>query len=194
MLGAQGMCIGQCSAHQAWCLTGDAAFRFVPIPRSLEKWLAIPFTKETIRDAKVLPADAPLVAAVQRLTDRITAAAALLGVHYDWKVYVVESDAQNAVCLPGGVVVVSTGVVMSLGELVGEGIFDSMDDALGTILCHEVGHAIARHQVEGLALQPWALALGATGPFFRWLATYGLALPYVSTVPHRKPAWCGGWG
>lgn len=136
------------------------------------------FEKHTLANYDVVPSETPLARRVAQLAMRVAGAAEKLGVHYPWKVIIVKSDDHSAECFPGGVIVVCTGLVMHLGELVAAGVFDSMDDALGTILCHEIAHAVARHQVEGLALQPWALMLEKYGRPWELFSTFALALPY----------------
>ena len=57
---------------------------------------------------------------------------------YEWEFKVVDKPVVNAFCLPGGKVVVYTGILPV-----------AMDDAgLATVLGHEIAHAIARHGGE----------------------------------------------
>lgn len=55
--------------------------------------------------------------------------------NFDFEVHVVENDEPNAWCMPGGKMVVYTGILPIIG----------MEDGLATVMGHEVAHALARH-------------------------------------------------
>jgi predicted Zn-dependent protease len=59
----------------------------------------------------------------------------------DWAVEVVESNEVNAFCLPGGKMVVYTGILPVAENQAG----------LATVLGHEIAHALARHGAERMA-------------------------------------------
>ena len=60
---------------------------------------------------------------------------------FDWQFTVLESDEQNAFCLPGGKVAVYTGILNVMQN----------EAELAFVVAHEVGHAIARHGGERLS-------------------------------------------
>lgn len=60
---------------------------------------------------------------------------------FDWEFNLVENEAQNAFCLPGGKVVVYTGILAVAKN----------DDQLATVMAHEVAHALARHGAERMS-------------------------------------------
>jgi predicted Zn-dependent protease len=62
---------------------------------------------------------------------------------FDWAVRVVRSKQVNAFCLPGGKIVVYTGI-LPLAETEG---------GLATVMGHEIGHALAHHGAERMAQQ-----------------------------------------
>ncbi|MEJ2719415.1 MAG: M48 family metallopeptidase [Deltaproteobacteria bacterium] len=72
---------------------------------------------------------------------------------FDWDVRVIQNDKPNAFCLPGGKIVIFTGIVP----------YAKNEAGLAAVIAHEVGHAVARHGGERLsqrlALQG-ALAIG----------------------------------
>jgi predicted Zn-dependent protease len=73
---------------------------------------------------------------------------------YKWEMNLVESKEVNAWCMPGGKVVVYTGILP----------VTKTDAGLAVVLGHEIGHAIAQHGSErmsqGLIAQMGGMALG----------------------------------
>nr|XP_051196184.1 mitochondrial metalloendopeptidase OMA1-like [Lolium perenne] len=56
----------------------------------------------------------------------------------DWEVIVIKDDTVNAMCLPGGKIMVYTGFLDHF----------KTDAEVAAVLGHEVGHVIARHTAE----------------------------------------------
>jgi predicted Zn-dependent protease len=65
------------------------------------------------------------------------------GFRFDWKFNVLRDKQINAFCLPGGKVVVFTGLLPVTAS----------DDQLATVMAHEIAHALAHHGSERLARQ-----------------------------------------
>ncbi|XP_057546579.1 mitochondrial metalloendopeptidase OMA1 [Amaranthus tricolor] len=63
----------------------------------------------------------------------------------NWEVLVVNEPMVNAFCLPGGKIVVFTGLLNHF----------KTDAELATVIGHEVGHAIARHSAEQITKNLW---------------------------------------
>jgi predicted Zn-dependent protease len=76
---------------------------------------------------------------VERVGQRIAAVADRPD--FDWEFTVIESDTQNAFCLPGGKVAVYTGMLPVCQTEAG----------LAVVMSHEVGHAMARHGGERMS-------------------------------------------
>jgi len=98
-----------------------------------------------------------------------------------WEFNVVNSDEVNAFVLPGGKVIVYSGLFKVLKS----------EDELAMVLAHEIGHAVARHNAEKITQQMTItmfrsalfLALGmdiAAGPLM-----LGLQLPYSRTCENE---------
>jgi predicted Zn-dependent protease len=68
------------------------------------------------------------------------------GYRYDWEFAVLASNQANAFCLPAGKVAVFTGMLRFIDRN-----FDRPDDALATVLGHEIAHALAHHASERLS-------------------------------------------
>lgn len=70
---------------------------------------------------------------------------------YKWEVNVVQNNEKNAWCMPGGKIVVYTGILPV-----------TQDDAgLATVMGHEIAHAIAGHSAERMSQEMAAQGLGA---------------------------------
>ncbi|GMP70019.1 hypothetical protein CsSME_00029057 [Camellia sinensis var. sinensis] len=67
----------------------------------------------------------------------------------NWEVLVVDEPVVNAFCLPGGKIVVFTGLLQHFRT----------DPEIATIIGHEVGHAVARHIAEGITKNLWFVML-----------------------------------
>jgi predicted Zn-dependent protease len=80
----------------------------------------------------------PKYAEVQRVADRITAVAAQDKPAFDWEFTLIRSKQVNAYCLPGGKIVVYTGILPVTED----------DAGLATVLGHETAHATAEHSAE----------------------------------------------
>ncbi|MBM3298935.1 MAG: M48 family metallopeptidase [Deltaproteobacteria bacterium] len=81
---------------------------------------------------------------VRRVADRVSKAAeATDKPGFDWEVRLIEKDTPNAFCLPGGKVIVFTGILP----------YARNEAGLAAIIGHEVAHAVARHGGERLSQQ-----------------------------------------
>lgn len=67
--------------------------------------------------------------------------------NYAWEFNLVDDAQLNAFCMPGGKIVVYTGML----NLIGNGA--DRDDELAAVIGHEVGHAIAKHGQERASQQ-----------------------------------------
>jgi len=95
--------------------------------------------------------ESELVDVVNQITGRLVKAARepevlqhfqLTEDQYEWEVEVVRSDTPNAFCLPGGKMVVYTGIIP----------IAQTEAALATVIGHEIAHALGRHGAERMAL------------------------------------------
>ncbi|MQL82162.1 hypothetical protein Taro_014629 [Colocasia esculenta] len=67
----------------------------------------------------------------------------------NWEVVVVRNPITNAMCLPGGKIIVFTGLLDHFRS----------DAEIATVIGHEVGHAIARHSAETITKNLWLAVL-----------------------------------
>jgi metalloendopeptidase OMA1, mitochondrial len=85
----------------------------------------------------------PEVEMVRRVATRLAAATGTAGNGFDWQESLIRDDQVNAFCLPGGKIVVYTGILPVAGN----------DDALATVLGHEMAHATSRHGAQRVLQQ-----------------------------------------
>jgi predicted Zn-dependent protease len=100
----------------------------------------------------LLPQSDPNVRRVRTIASKIVQAAGIRplqreinlkvqGYKFEWDVNVIEDKQINALCLPGGKIIVYTGILRVAQN----------DDQLATVLSHEIAHALAHHSNERIA-------------------------------------------
>jgi len=77
----------------------------------------------------------PELEMVKRVASRLATATGKAGADFDWQVSLIRSSQINAFCLPGGKIVVYTGILPTTQN----------EAALATVLGHEMAHATSRH-------------------------------------------------
>jgi predicted Zn-dependent protease len=96
------------------------------------------YAKTLQEDRAEIVSSGPQYAQVERVAERIEAVAGRDKPAFVWKVTLLRKSEANAYCLPGGKIVVYTGILPVTGN----------DAALATVLGHEVAHATAEHSAE----------------------------------------------
>jgi len=105
---------------------------------------------------------------------------------YKWEMHLVESKEVNAWCMPGGKVVVYTGILPVTKD----------DAGLAVVLGHEIGHAIAQHgnermsqamlaQAGGLALSE-ALKSHPAETQQLWMQAFGVGAQVGALLPFSR--------
>jgi predicted Zn-dependent protease len=80
---------------------------------------------------------------VKRVANRLAAATGKFGQGYDWQVSLIQDGKVNAFCLPGGKIVVYTGIIPVAQN----------EAALATVMGHEMAHATSRHGAQRVLQQ-----------------------------------------
>ncbi len=137
----------------------------------------------------------PLVVKVREITVKLIEAARREDVlkhfqltedNFKWAVEVIESPQANAFCLPGGKMVVYTGII-PIAET---------DAALATVIGHEISHALAHHGAERMAMeQVKQMGISSVGMGISdmdpaqqrmVLAAIGMAANFAGTLPYSR--------
>jgi len=110
--------------------------------------------------------------------------------NYSWEFNLVDDKQLNAFCMPGGKIVVYTGML----NLIGNG--SDRDDQLAAVIGHEVGHAIAKHGNErasqqlvanlGSAVLGAAVANKSEQTQQAVAVAYGLGTQYGALLPFSR--------
>lgn len=80
---------------------------------------------------------------VRRVASRLTRATGQAGANFEWQESLIRDDKANAFCLPGGKIVVYTGILPIAQN----------EAALATVLGHEMAHATSRHGAQRVLQQ-----------------------------------------
>ena len=139
---------------------------------------------QEVLKAEPLTQNQKAVEIVRRVGQRIAAVANRPD--FEWEFNVIESETQNAFCLPGGKVAVYTGILPVCENEAG----------LAVVMAHEVAHAIARHGGERMTYQTAQnLGKSAVGYVMQKqeeqkqkivLTAYGAAAQYGVILPYSR--------
>ncbi len=113
-------------------LTGHSAR--VALSRSQEDALGLQAYQEVLSHERTITSGAQSETA-RRVAERLAQATGKDASGFDWRVSVVDSQEKNAFCLPGGKIVVYTGILP----------LTQTDAGLAAVLGHEMAHATLHH-------------------------------------------------
>jgi len=115
--------------------TGESAR--VGLSTEQEKQLGLQSYDQILHESNLIQSG-PDLEMVRRVAQRLTRAVGEAGSSFDWRVSLVQSDEVNAFCLPGGKIVVYTGILPVAGG----------ESGLAVVMGHEIAHAVSRHGAQ----------------------------------------------
>lgn len=109
----------------------------VGMSRQEESALGFQSYRQVLSQAQTIDSG-PEVDMVRRVASRLARATGKSGEGFEWAVSVIRDDQVNAFCLPGGKIVVYTGILPVAQN----------EAALATVMGHEMAHATSRHGAQ----------------------------------------------
>ncbi len=160
------MQLSSCATTTKDSVSGVKRSQFLLMPASSVDSMSAQAYTETLKEAqakKTLNADPAMLARVRGISNRLIAQVGVFrpdAVNWKWEVNVEKNDQLNAYCMPGGKIMVLSGLVEKI---------NATDDELAAVIGHEIAHALREHgrermsqaYVQQFGLQ--ALAAFATG-------------------------------
>jgi len=149
---------------------------------------AVEAYKEELNKAKsnnALNTDKAAVARVRAIADRLIPQTVIFrqdAKSWDWQVNVETSKEVNAYCMPGGKIMVYTGLIDQLKVT---------DDELAAVIGHEMGHALREHSRERVSRQygqqlVLAGVAAVTGAGDAGMQLAGMVSNVTFTLPHSR--------
>ncbi|MDP2424217.1 MAG: M48 family metallopeptidase [Bacteroidales bacterium] len=135
--------------------------QFKMLPESMLANMGLTAYNEFLSTNLVIPVNHPNATMINAVGDRLTGAVVEFMTNYNllsrlnnyaWEYHLVENDDVNAWCMPGGKIVVYTGILP----------FTKDEAGAAVVMAHEIAHAIANHGNERMS-QQLALTMGAIG-------------------------------
>ena len=120
--------------------TGRASH--VGMSREQETALGFQSYRQVLSQAQTIDSG-PEVDMVRRVASRLASATGKSGEGFEWAVSVIRDEQVNAFCLPGGKIVVYTGILPVAQN----------EAALATVMGHEMAHATSRHGAQRVLQQ-----------------------------------------
>ncbi len=106
----------------------------VALSSEQEETLGLQSYREVLQQSQVIPSG-PEYDMVKRVAERLAPTTGEAAQHFKWQVSLVQSPQVNAFCLPGGKIVVFTGILP----------YTKTEAGLAAVMGHEMAHAVARH-------------------------------------------------
>lgn len=159
--------LGGCATTTNDSVSGVSRSQFLLMPASTVDKMSAQAYSETLTKAKqksTLNADKAMYNRVNGISQKLIKQVGVFrtdAVKWDWEVNVEKNDQLNAYCMPGGKIMVFSGLVEKI---------KATDDELAAVIGHEIAHALREHgrermskaYVQQFGLQALAAAVGGT--------------------------------
>lgn len=140
--------MGGCATTTKDSVSGIHRSQFMLLPSgTVDKMSAQAYT-QTLKEAetkKTLNSDKAQVERVRVISNRLIAQVGVFrpdATKWNWEVNVEKNDQLNAYCMPGGKIMVYSGMMDKL---------QATDDELGAVIGHEIAHALREHGRERMS-------------------------------------------
>ncbi len=129
-------------------VSGVSRSQFMLLPASQITSMSSQAYTQTLAEAKkknALNTDQAQLARVRAISNKLIAQVGVFrpdAANWKWEINVEKSDQVNAYCMPGGKIMVYTGLISKL---------NATDDELGAVIGHEIAHALREHGRERMS-------------------------------------------
>lgn len=140
--------ISSCATTTKDSVAGVNRSQFMLLPASSIDKMSSQAYAQTLGEAKkknTLNADPAMVARVRGISNKLIAQVGVFrpdAAKWAWEVNVEKNDALNAYCMPGGKIMVLSGLVEKIS---------ATDDELAAVIGHEIAHALREHGRERMS-------------------------------------------
>ena len=182
LLVASSLGLAGCATTTKDSVSGVKRSQFMLVPAGTINTMSAQAYAETLGEAQkknTLNADPAMLARVRGISNKLIAQVGVFrpdAAQWKWEVNVEKNDQLNAYCMPGGKIMVLSGLVEKI---------NATDDELGAVIGHEIAHALREHgrermsqaYVQQFGLQALAsLVTGAAGGAVKQAAGMGSQL------------------
>ncbi len=148
--------LSSCATTTKDSVSGVNRSQFMLLPASTVSSMSSQAYTQTLKEASqknTLNADKAQVERVRKISNRLIAQVGVFrpdATQWKWEVNVEKNDQLNAYCMPGGKIMVYSGLIDKL---------KTTDDELGAVIGHEIAHALREHGRERMS-QAYAQQFG----------------------------------
>jgi len=148
--------LSSCATTTKDSVSGVNRSQFMLLPASTVSSMSSQAYAQTLKEAtqkNTLNADKAQVERVRKISNRLIAQVGVFrpdATQWKWEVNVEKNDQLNAYCMPGGKIMVYSGLIDKL---------KTTDDELGAVIGHEIAHALREHGRERMS-QAYAQQFG----------------------------------
>jgi len=150
------MQLGGCATTTSDSVSGVKRSQFMLLPASYITNMSSQAYTQTLNEAQkkqTLNADKTQVERVRKISNRLISKVGVFrtdAAQWKWEVNVEKNDQLNAYCMPGGKIMVYSGLIEKL---------NTTDDELAAVIGHEIAHALREHGRERMS-QAYAQEFG----------------------------------
>ena len=148
LIAASSLALSSCATTTKDSVSGVNRSQFMLLPSSTIDKMSSQAYAQTLGEAKkknTLNVNPAMLARVRGISNKLIAQVGVFrpdAAQWKWEVNVEKNDQLNAYCMPGGKIMVYSGLVEKI---------NATDDELGAVIGHEIAHALREHGRERMS-------------------------------------------
>ena len=148
LIAASSLALSSCATTTKDSVSGVNRSQFMLLPSSTIDKMSSQAYAQTLGEAKkknTLNVNPAMLARVRGISNKLIAQVGVFrpdAAQWNWEVNVEKNDQLNAYCMPGGKIMVLSGLVEKI---------NATDDELGAVIGHEIAHALREHGRERMS-------------------------------------------